>query len=178
MEPFYVLMRLPGEPAEDFQMIIPFTPRNRDNMIGWMAAKSDPGDYGKRVVYQFPKQKVILGPEAGQRAHQPGRDDLATALAVEPARKPGDLRQHAGHPARGVDRLHPAAVPAGRADGDTRAHARAWSSTRTRSRWHPDLETALLQVFGEQPAEEPTGGAGVRVLRPEAATARLVPAGD
>ncbi len=63
MDPFYVLMTLPGETTEDFQMIIPFTPINRDNMIGWMSAKSDPEDYGKRTVYQFPKQKVILGPQ-------------------------------------------------------------------------------------------------------------------
>ncbi|MDZ4178715.1 MAG: UPF0182 family protein [Coriobacteriia bacterium] len=63
MKPFYVLSRLPGEENEDFQMIMPFTPRERDNMIGWMAAKSDPNDYGKRVVYQFPKQRVILGPD-------------------------------------------------------------------------------------------------------------------
>ena len=63
MDPFYVLMQLPGEDAEDFQMIQPFTPRNRDNMIGWMAVKSDPLDYGTRVVYEFPKQRVILGPK-------------------------------------------------------------------------------------------------------------------
>ncbi len=63
MKPFYVLSRLPGEATEDFQMIMPFTPRERDNMIGWMVAKSDPADYGKRVVYQFPKQRVILGPD-------------------------------------------------------------------------------------------------------------------
>lgn len=63
MEPYYVLMQLPGEPREDFQMILPFTARNRDNMIGWMSAASDPANYGKRVVYQFPRQRVILGPE-------------------------------------------------------------------------------------------------------------------
>lgn len=63
MEPYYVLMRLPGEKAEDFQMILPFTARNRDNMIGWMSASSDPDDYGRRVAYQFPRQRVILGPE-------------------------------------------------------------------------------------------------------------------
>ena len=63
MDPYYVLMRLPGDTTEDFQMIIPFTPRNRDNMIGWMSAKSDPATYGERVVYTFPKDRVILGPE-------------------------------------------------------------------------------------------------------------------
>jgi len=63
MEPFYVLMRLPGQSAEDFQMILPFTPRGKSNMIGWMSAKSDPADYGKRTVYQFPKQRLVLGPQ-------------------------------------------------------------------------------------------------------------------
>jgi uncharacterized membrane protein (UPF0182 family) len=63
MDPFYVLMRLPGDSVESFQMIMPFTPRNKDNMIGWMSAKSDHEYYGKRVVYTVPKARVILGPE-------------------------------------------------------------------------------------------------------------------
>lgn len=63
MEPFYVLMKLPGQTTEDFQMVLPFTPRGKANMIGWMAAKSDPADYGKRTVYQFPKQRLVLGPQ-------------------------------------------------------------------------------------------------------------------
>jgi uncharacterized membrane protein (UPF0182 family) len=63
MVPFYVLMQLPGEDALSFILMQPFTPRNKDNMIGWMAARSDPGSYGERLVYNFPKQRLILGPE-------------------------------------------------------------------------------------------------------------------
>ncbi len=63
MDPFYVLMKLPGEPKEDFMLMLPFTPRNKDNMIGWMSASSDPSDYGRRIVYTFPKQKLVLGPQ-------------------------------------------------------------------------------------------------------------------
>jgi hypothetical protein len=63
MRPFYVLMRLPEESSEDFVLMLPFTPRSKANMIGWMAARSDPGNYGQRLVFQFPKQKLILGPE-------------------------------------------------------------------------------------------------------------------
>lgn len=63
MEPFYVLLRLPQEPKTDFMMMLPFTPRNKDNMIGWMAASSDAATYGKRIVYTFPKQKLVLGPD-------------------------------------------------------------------------------------------------------------------
>lgn len=63
MDPFYVLMELPGEQREDFMLMLPFTPRTKANMIGWMAAKSDPHDYGARVVYTLPKQRLVLGPE-------------------------------------------------------------------------------------------------------------------
>ena len=63
MTPFYVLMRLPGETHESFLLMVPFTPVGRANMIGWMAAKSDPSDYGQRVVYTFPKQSFTSGPE-------------------------------------------------------------------------------------------------------------------
>lgn len=63
MDPFYVLMQLPQDPDEDFMLMMPFTPRTKANMIGWMAAKSDPDNYGERVVYTFPKQRLVLGPE-------------------------------------------------------------------------------------------------------------------
>ena len=63
MAPFYVLMALPGQNSEDFQMIMPFTPRGKTNMIGWMSAKSDPADYGSRTVYRFPKERLVLGPQ-------------------------------------------------------------------------------------------------------------------
>jgi hypothetical protein len=63
MEPFFVLMRLPGQTEESFYIMSPYTPRNRDNMIGWVAANSDPEKYGERTVFLFPKERVILGPE-------------------------------------------------------------------------------------------------------------------
>ncbi len=63
MHPFFVLMKLPGKTTEQFYIMQPYTPRNRDNMIGWVAANSDPESYGERTVYQFPKERVVLGPE-------------------------------------------------------------------------------------------------------------------
>jgi uncharacterized membrane protein (UPF0182 family) len=62
MNPYYVIMRLPGETEEQFMLLLPFSPNGRDNMIAWMAAKSDPGQYGDRLVYKFPKDKLIYGP--------------------------------------------------------------------------------------------------------------------
>jgi uncharacterized protein len=63
MAPFYVLMALPGETEQNFLLMQPYTPRSKDNMISWVAAKSDPGVYGQRIVFAFPKQRLILGPE-------------------------------------------------------------------------------------------------------------------
>ncbi|MEX2436215.1 MAG: UPF0182 family protein [Balneolaceae bacterium] len=62
MEPYYVLARLPGEDLLEFMLISPLTPENRDNMISWMAAKSDPESYGDLIVYKLPKERLIYGP--------------------------------------------------------------------------------------------------------------------
>jgi uncharacterized protein len=62
-QPFYVLMKLPGHSEEAFYLMQPYTPRKRENMIGWVAANSDPTNYGERTVYLFPKERVILGPQ-------------------------------------------------------------------------------------------------------------------
>ncbi len=63
MEPYYVLINLPGTNSEpNFIMMTPFTPKGKDNMIGWMGAKSNPSDYGEKVIYQFSKQELIYGP--------------------------------------------------------------------------------------------------------------------
>jgi len=62
MEPYYVLARLPGEEQLEFMLISPLTPENRDNMIAWLAAKSDPGSYGELVAYKLPKDRLIYGP--------------------------------------------------------------------------------------------------------------------
>jgi uncharacterized membrane protein (UPF0182 family) len=55
-------MRLPGESEPEFIQMLPFTPRNRDNLAAWLAARSDGEHYGTLRVFQFPKQKVIFGP--------------------------------------------------------------------------------------------------------------------
>jgi uncharacterized membrane protein (UPF0182 family) len=62
MEPNFVLMTLPGEKTSEFVGILPFTPANRNNLIGWIAGRSDGANYGKVVVYDFPKTKLVDGP--------------------------------------------------------------------------------------------------------------------
>ena len=62
MTPNFVLMRLPGESGVEFIEILPFTPGNRNNLIGWIAGRSDGDKYGTLVAYNFPKNKLVDGP--------------------------------------------------------------------------------------------------------------------
>jgi hypothetical protein len=62
MQPYYTIMRLPGEPEAEFIQMLPFTPRRKDNLAAWLVARSDGDHYGMLRVFQFPKQKVIFGP--------------------------------------------------------------------------------------------------------------------
>ena len=63
MQPNFVLMKLPGEAGLEFIEILPFTPVNRNNLIGWIAGRSDGAHYGTSVVYDFPKTKLVDGPQ-------------------------------------------------------------------------------------------------------------------
>src|ERR1700686_3284410 len=62
MQPNFVLMKLPDETGMEFVEILPFTPANRNNLIGWIAGRSDGAQYGTSVVYNFPKTKLVDGP--------------------------------------------------------------------------------------------------------------------
>jgi uncharacterized membrane protein (UPF0182 family) len=63
LEPYFVLMQLPGEDVHnEFVEIVPFTPNNRNNMIGWMAGRSDGDAYGSLLVYNFPRSRLVDGP--------------------------------------------------------------------------------------------------------------------
>jgi uncharacterized membrane protein (UPF0182 family) len=63
MEPYYTVMRLPGETRTEFVQMLPYTPRQKENLAAWIVARSDGEHYGKMLVFQFPKQKIIFGPK-------------------------------------------------------------------------------------------------------------------
>jgi uncharacterized membrane protein (UPF0182 family) len=63
MQPYYTVMRLPGERETEFIQMLPFTPRLKENLAAWMAARSDGEHYGRLFVFQFPKQKIVYGPK-------------------------------------------------------------------------------------------------------------------
>ena len=63
VRPYYLIMRLPEEETEEFILLRLFTPAQRNNLIAWLAARSDGERYGLRLLYRFPKQELVFGPE-------------------------------------------------------------------------------------------------------------------
>ena len=62
MQPYYTIMRLPGEAHAEFIQMLPFTPARKDNLAAWMVARSDPERYGQLEVFEFPRQTIMYGP--------------------------------------------------------------------------------------------------------------------
>jgi hypothetical protein len=62
MKPYYIIIKLPDEDKEEFLLMLPYTPAKKDNMIGWLAARSDLPHYGNLLVYKLSKDKLAYGP--------------------------------------------------------------------------------------------------------------------
>ncbi|HET6497809.1 MAG TPA: UPF0182 family protein [Coriobacteriia bacterium] len=150
MAPYYLLMRLPGETEESFQLVQPFTPRNRDNMIGWMSVDSDPENYGTRIVYKFPRGSVLLGPE--QVSARINQDDvIAPQLTLWSQRGSSvifgnmlvlPLEDSIVYVQPLFLQAEQTAIP---------ELARVIVAYADKVEMAPDLESALLAVFGERP---------------------------
>jgi uncharacterized membrane protein (UPF0182 family) len=63
VEPYYIMWQHPDEEEAEFTLILPFTPKNRQVLIGWIAGLCDPDNYGRFLAYSFPKEKRVLGPQ-------------------------------------------------------------------------------------------------------------------
>ena len=62
MEPYYTIMKLPGEKKEEYILLLPYTPAKRDNLAAWLAARCDEPNYGTLLIYTFPRDRLIFGP--------------------------------------------------------------------------------------------------------------------
>ncbi len=63
VEPYYVMWQKPGAERAEFVLILPFTPKNRQVLIGWIAGLCDGENYGRFFAYKFPKERRVLGPQ-------------------------------------------------------------------------------------------------------------------
>jgi uncharacterized membrane protein (UPF0182 family) len=76
MDAYYIIMRLPEEESEEFLLMLPFTPANKNNTIGWLAARCDGENYGKLFAFSFPKEIWVDGPS--QLENRIGQDTVIT----------------------------------------------------------------------------------------------------
>ena len=90
IEPEYIIMKLPGEASEEFVLIMPYTPTTKQNMIAWIAARSDGEHYGQLLVFKFPKQTLLYGPEQ-IKARINQDPDIVRQLTLWTSANQGDL---------------------------------------------------------------------------------------
>ncbi|MBA2449679.1 MAG: UPF0182 family protein [Chloroflexi bacterium] len=156
VDPYYVIMRLPGQPREEFLLMQPFTPINKDNMIAWLAARSDEPNYGKLLVYKFPKEKLVYGPYQVE-----GRIDQDPAISSQ-----FTLWSQAGSK---VIRGNTLVIPIGTSNlyvepiylqadntGAIPELKRVIVATGSRLVMEPTLDEALAKLFGSGFAAQPT----------------------
>jgi uncharacterized membrane protein (UPF0182 family) len=159
MEPFFVLLQLPGTDREHFYLMQPYTPRNRDNMIGWMAVSSDPENYGTHTVYQFPKERVIFGPE--QVSARINQDSVISAqLSLWNQRGSGVLfgKMQVIPIKDSIVYIQPLFLQAEQTAIPELTRVIVAYSDKVEM--ESDLKTALLKVFGEQAPAEATATPG------------------
>ena len=176
-EPNFVLMKLPGEQAIEFVEILPFTPANRNNLIGWIAGRSDGANYGKALVYDFPKTQARGRSAADRGAHRSERAALGTVVAVEPA----GLARAARHADRdsgresGCSYAEPIYLQAERSPmPELRIVVLA---LQDRLAYGPNFETALAALFGNAASTlgSPTAAGGAAAARPSRPAAAGAP---
>src|SRR6266481_4541796 len=119
-DPFlrHIVMRLPEEQQAEYILMVPFTPRGKDNLASWMVAQERRGALWPTGAVSPSQAEPGLRPDPDRQPDQSGYRHLSPDLAVGPARLGGDPRQPAGHPDRGVAHLRAAALPAGRGRAD------------------------------------------------------------
>jgi uncharacterized membrane protein (UPF0182 family) len=167
MEPYYTIMKLPGEAREEFILMIPYTPAKRDNMAAWLAARSDGEQYGKLIVYLFPKQKLVYGPRQIEARidqdalisqqltlwTQRGSQAIRGSLLVIPIE---DALLY-------VEPLYLAASES----GSLPELRRVIAAFGNRLVMEPDLEAALAALFGGPTAERPAAARKAGTIVPE-----------
>jgi uncharacterized membrane protein (UPF0182 family) len=183
VEPYYVVMRLPGEAHEEFLLMQPFTPVNKTNMIAWLAARSDEPNYGKLVVYKYPKERLVFGP-----AQVEGRIDQDPTISSQ-----FTLWSQAGS---SVIRGNMLVIPLGASNlyvepiylqsdsGAIPELKRVIVSTGNRVVMEPTLEEALGKLFAATPGivpsvgstPSPSNGQAAPATRPAAAGTSTQPA--
>ena len=159
MESYYAIMRLPGEKSEEFIQMIPYTPNKRDNMIAWLCARSDGDNYGKMLVYNFPKQEQIFGPMQiiGRMNQDPV---ISQQLTLWNQQGSSVYRGNLLVIPIGNEMIYVQPVYLQATSGKIPELKRIIVAYHNRLAMEPTLEAALLAVFQRRSPATPTEGSG------------------
>jgi uncharacterized membrane protein (UPF0182 family) len=168
MDPYYVIMKLPGETKEEFLLMIPFTPKDRPVLNGWVAARMDPGHYGEMIGFNFPRGGSIEGP-VNVAARMEQDDDISRQFT---------LWEGAGSTVRrgniyvlpignSLAYVRPIYLAAAQEEQSLPELRRVIVSVGTNIGFQPTLQGALSQIInGQAPAiEQPTATGGPPAAR-------------
>lgn len=169
MDPYYTIMKLPSEKTEEYMLLLPFTPKSKDNLAAWMVARADGEHYGRLLVYRFPKQKLVYGPKQIQARisqdpeisrqvsmwDQRGSEVIYGTLLTIPIKE-------------SLIYVQPLYLRA--ATGKIPELKRVIVAAENRIAMEPTLEASLARVFGNAPlaatAEAPSPGSGALPAAP------------
>ena len=173
VDPYYVIMRLPGESDEEFVLIMPLTPARRQNTIAWVAARSDGENYGKLVTFRFPTDSLVFGP---QQVESRIDQDPAISSQISLWNQSGSrvIRGNLLMIPIGNGNLFVEPIYLQAAASQLPELKRVVVVNGNRIAMEPTLVQSLAVVFGEAESTLPTGGT-VTQPSPEPAAATPVP---
>jgi uncharacterized membrane protein (UPF0182 family) len=157
VDPYYVVMKLPNETDEEFLLMQPFTPVNKTNMIAWLAARSDGANYGKLVVYKYPKERLVFGPQQleGRIDQDPTISSQFTLWSTAGSRV---IRGNMLVIPLGSSNLYVEPIYLQAENGPIPELKRVIVSTGNRVVMEPTLEEALSRLFNLTPGAVPSVG--------------------
>jgi len=159
LEPYYVIMRVPGEDHGEFVLIQPLVAASRPNMISWIAARMDPGVYGERIEFRLPTDATTLGPSQVQaRINQDSRISAQFTLWSQAGSDVvrGDLLVLP----MGDSILYVEPIYLKSTQSSFPEFKRVILADQTRIAFAETIEEALRQLLGESQIPEPGGGGG------------------
>jgi hypothetical protein len=168
---YYVIMKLAGEERAEFMLIAPFTPVGRDNMIAWIAGRSDGDNYGELLVYQFPKQKLIYGPTQVEALIDQD-PEISAQLSLWSQRGSDVIRGNLLVIPTGDSLLYVQPLYLRAENSDLPELKRVIVSSGGRVAWGERLEEALTNLLGPAPDK------GIQKAKPSIVTQKREPDGS
>ena len=159
LEPYYVIMKVPGEDHSEFVLIQPLVAANRQNMIAWVAARMDPGAYGDRIEFRFPVDTTTLGPAQVQaRINQDSR--ISAQFTLWSQAGSDVVRGNLLVLPMGDSILYVEPIYLRSTQSSFPEFKRVILADQTRIAFAETIEEGLRQLLGESPVPEPDGGGG------------------